>query len=359
MRVKAAIGDGKGDFQIDEIHVSDPGANELLIRIVASGVCHTDYDSMSWGKPLVLGHEGAGIVEKAGLGVDDYAEGDRVLLNWATPCGRCFQCLRGAENICRDPQQAAPERTTFCNHPIERAFRIGTLSTHTVVHQSAITKIDVEIPFTSACLIGCGVMTGYGSVVNAAKMEEKSTVAIIGTGGVGLNIIQGARLRKASKIIAIDIREERLAIAKTFGATHTIKADREDQGLLQVAEKVKAMTNSYGVDYAFESTAVPSLGAAPLAMCRDGGMAIQASGIEQEIAFDMTLFEWDKTYINPLYGQCRPAIDFPQILKHYQEGELKLDELVTRTYPLEDLGQAFEDMLSGINAKGVIVMEKA
>jgi len=210
---------------------------------------------------------------------------------------------------------------------------------------------------SSASIISCGVMTGYGSVVNTAKLDAGSSAVIIGTGGVGLNAIQGARISGASKIIAIDINAERLEMAKQFGATHTILADKNDVGLINASEKVKTLTNGRGADYAFECTAVPALGAAPLAMVRNAGTAVQVSGIEEEITIDMSLFEWDKTYINPLYGKCRPQIDFPKLVNLYHKGDLLLDEMITQTYPIENLQQAFDDMLSGKNAKGVIVFD--
>ena len=159
------------------------------------------------------------------------------------------------------------------------------------------------------------------------------------------------------KIIAVDINPERLNLAKQFGATHTILADKEDAGLLQAAEKVKEICDGRGADYAFESTAIPSLGAAPLAMIRNAGTAVQVSGIEQEITIDMNLFEWDKLYINPLYGKARPQIDFSKIVELYKSGQLLLDEMVTQIYPLEELEKAFADMLAGKNAKGVISFE--
>jgi S-(hydroxymethyl)glutathione dehydrogenase/alcohol dehydrogenase len=200
-------------------------------------------------------------------------------------------------------------------------------------------------------------MTGYGSVVNAANVQPGSSVVVLGTGGVGLNVIQGAKIAGASKIIAIDINTERLKMADKFGATHTITADRNDSGLLGAAQQVKNLTDGRGADYAFECTAVPQLGAAPLAMVRNAGVAVQVSGIEQEITIDMNLFEWDKIYINPLYGKCRPQIDFPRIVELYERGTLLLEEMITRTYPLRDLDKAIDDMLKGRNAKGVIIFE--
>jgi Zn-dependent alcohol dehydrogenase len=366
MIAKAAIADGKGKFSIEEITVGKPQHDEVLVEIKAAGICHTDWDSLSWGKPLIMGHEGAGVVLEIGESVKNIKVGDAVILNWAIPCGTCFQCLEGNQHICEENSpvtagnkvskgHARLEGTLFQKKPIERSFSIGTMSSHTLVREAALVKIHVEMPFASASIISCGVMTGYGSVVNAAKVKTGSSVVVLGTGGVGLNVIQGARISGASKIIGIDINPQRLEMAIQYGATHTVLADKNDTGLLEAAKKVKEMTSGRGADYSFECTAIPALGAAPLAMIRNAGTACQVSGIEQEITIDMNLFEWDKIYINPLYGKCRPQIDMPILQDLYAKGDLKLDEMITRTYPLEDLQKAFDDMHHGRNAKGVIV----
>lgn len=367
---KAALADGKGSFVIDEVAVGEPQSDEVVVKMKAAGLCHTDYDSLQWGKPLVMGHEGAGVVFKTGKDVRDVVPGDHVILNWATPCGHCFQCREGNEHICENnspvvaggngytPGHADLSGTTWDGIPVLRSFNLGTFSEYAIVKSSAVVKNSAaDMPFASASIISCGVMTGYGSVVNAAQVKPGSSVVVLGTGGVGLNVIQGARIAEASKIIAIDLNEKRLEMAKRFGATHTICADRADTGLLRAAKQVKDLTNGRGADYAFECTAVPQLGAAPLAMVRNAGVAVQVSGIEQEITIDMNLFEWDKIYINPLYGKCRPKVDFPRIVELYQSGSLLLDEMITRTYALADLNKAIDDMLHGRNAKGVIVFD--
>ncbi|MBC7890759.1 MAG: alcohol dehydrogenase catalytic domain-containing protein [Sphingobacteriaceae bacterium] len=363
---RAAVADGQGHFQIRSLEVADPKGDEILVEIKAAGICHTDWDSLSWGKPLVMGHEGAGLVRSVGPAVTKFAPGDRVMLNWAIPCGDCFQCLEGNQHLCEVNSPVTAGNKVSGGHsrldgtlldgvPIERAFSLGTMSTLTLVREAACVPIHVDMPFASASIVGCGVMTGYGSVVNAAKVKPGRSVVVLGVGGVGLNVIQGARIAGAGKIIAIDLNANRLEMAKTYGATHTLQADRADVGLLDAAKKVRVLTEGRGADYAFECTAVPALGAAPLAMVRNAGVAVQVSGIEQEISIDMNLFEWDKLYLNPLYGQCRPQIDFPILQNLYAKGDLLLDELVTRTYTLDELGQAFEDMHQGRNAKGVIL----
>ncbi|MGI8908525.1 MAG: Zn-dependent alcohol dehydrogenase [Candidatus Sumerlaeaceae bacterium] len=358
MKALGAITNGKGQVFIEDFELGRPGHGEVLVAIRASGVCHTDYDCMNqWGRTLVMGHEGAGVVEAVGPEVSHVAPGDHVLLNWAIPCGDCFQCRRGAENICENQPSVGAGRFRWKGLEISAAFKLGTMSTHTVVPKQACVPIPDDVPFSSACIAGCGIMTGWGSVNNAAKVQRGSSVAVLGTGGVGLSVIQGAVHACAAKIIAVDVNPQRLDLAKEFGATHFVTARREDAGLLHAAAEVRALTNGRGADYAFECTAVPELGPAPLSFVRNGGMAVGVSGIEQNVRFNMELFEWDKLYINPLYGQCRPFVDFPVLFTLYQQKRLKLDEMVTRTYALEDLLVAFEDMHKGINAKGVLVME--
>ena len=367
---KAAITDGNGNFKIETIEVGDPLDDEVLVKIKAAGLCHTDHDSLNWGKQLIIGHEGAGLVVKTGKDVKGLVPGDKVILSWAMHCGHCFQCLEGNEHLCEvaspvaaggngyTPGHADPKGTTKDGQPILRSFNIGTLAEYTLVKASAVVKNSSQkMSFPAASIISCGVMTGYGSVLNAAKVKAGSSVVVLGTGGVGLNVLQGAKIAGAAMVIAIDINDNRLQMAKKFGATHTILASKNDTSLLNTAMQVKELTNNRGADYAFECTAIPELGAAPLAMVRNAGTAVQVSGIEQDITIDMRLFEWDKIYINPLYGKCRPQVDFPKIVTHYEDGTLLLEEMITNTYTLNDLDKAFDDMLKGKNAKGVIVFE--
>jgi len=369
-RSKSAIATGDGNFVIDEVLLADPQADEVLVKMKAAGLCHTDYDSLSWGKPILMGHEGAGIVSKVGANIRDFAAGDQVILNWATPCMTCFQCQEGNQHICEQnspvvaganghtPGHAHLAGTQWKGKAIERSFNLGTLSEYALVKKSALVNVAEEnLNFSAAAIISCGVMTGYGSVVNSAKLKAGSSALVLGCGGVGLNAIQACKISGADRIIAVDINSQKLEMAKEFGATDVLLVGKSDKGLLQIAEKVKQMLGGRGADYAFECTAIPALGAAPLAMVRNAGTAVQVSGIEEEITIDMRLFEWDKIYINPLYGKCRPQVDFPKLMRLYKKGELKLDEMITREYRLDNLQTAFDDMLQGKNAKGVIVFD--
>lgn len=357
MEVRAAITDGSGAFAIETIHIDRPQQGEVLVAIKASGVCHTDWDSLRWGKRLILGHEGAGEVLAVGADVARFLPGDRVMLNWAIPCGVCFQCERGKENICENRGTVPDNRYHHPRGTMNSSFSLGTMSTLAVVPEAAVLPLPEGVPYDVAAIMGCAVMTGFGSAVNAAQVTEGSTVVVLGCGGVGLSTILGALYCKAARVIAIDVNPARLELAKQFGATETLLADRNDKGLLEAAKEVKRRNGGRGADYAFECTAVPELGSAPLAMVRSAGTAIGVSGIEQTVPVDMELFEWDKLYINPLYGACRPQRDFPLLIDLYLRKQLPLDKMVTRRYPLASLEQAFADMHAGINAKGVIVFD--
>ncbi|MCF2949625.1 alcohol dehydrogenase catalytic domain-containing protein [Paraglaciecola aquimarina] len=368
IRSKAVISDGKGNYKVDTIQIGECADNEVLVKIAAAGICHTDWDSIqTWNKNFIVGHEGAGYVHSVGKHVTKVSVGDKVILNWAIPCGHCFQCNEGNVHICETNSpvcgcglegHAKIESSTHNDQPIERSFHLGAMSEYAMVKQEAVVKLTHDIPFAAASIVGCGVMTGWGSVVNAANVKAGSTVCVIGCGGVGLNVIQGAKNSGAAKIIAIDIAQNRIEQAKEFGATHGVISEKDDLDFVKVKEQVLALNCGRGADYAFECTAIPALGSAPLTLIRSAGTAVQVSGIEQRIDFDCELFEWDKIYINPLYGMCNPERDFPRVLDLYEQGKLKLEELVTKTYALEDIAQGFDDLLNGRIAKGVVLMDE-
>lgn len=364
---RAAIADGAGAFVIDDIEVASPHDDEVLVEIRAAGICHTDHASLSWARPLVMGHEGAGVVREVGASVSHVVPGDAVVLNWCIPCGDCFQCRQGATVLCERSRPAhvmEPSRghahaggTRWRGRAVDRSFNIGTLSGLTLVRKEAVTRIPEGVPFPVAAITGCGVMTGVGSALNVAQVAPGASVAVLGCGGVGLNVIQGARLAGAATIIAIDANPAALERARQFGATHVVNAQHGGADDADVLATVRALTDGRGADYAFEATSVPALAFMPLQLVRDGGMALQLSGINDVVSVPMPWFMWNKRYVTPLYGGCQPARDFPRIFARYLDGSLQLDALVTRTYALDQLAMALDDMLEGRNAKGVIMFD--
>jgi S-(hydroxymethyl)glutathione dehydrogenase/alcohol dehydrogenase len=366
----AAIGDGRGGFVIEPVLVRAPRAGEVRVRLTATGLCHTDHASLHWPGPLVLGHEGAGVVDSAGPGVTDehpgLLPGQPVLLNWAIACGRCPQCQRGRGSLCERTHgvdaklgSSAPAagHTLWRGQPVERSFKLGTFAEYTLVRAEALTALPGQLPARHACILGCGVMTGVGAAVNVAQVQPGDTVAVVGCGGVGLSVVQGARLAGAARIIAIDRRPAALQRAGVLGATHTLEPAAHDTQGDELAAAVRALTDGRGADHAFEATGVAALAFLPLKLCRHGGNAVQLSGAHGPVSVELPQFWWDKRYLVPLYGGCLPERDFPRLFDWAARGELQLDRLVTHTYRLGELGQAMEDMLAGRSAKGVIVFD--
>lgn len=360
LRGPAAIADGEGGFRIDTVEVDAPGPGEVRVALAAAGVCHTDHASLRWPGPLLLGHEGAGTVESVGDGVRGLAPGQRVLLDWAIPCGACPQCGRGAQALCerslgRDPalgtSGAHAGGTRWRGRPLARSFQLGTFSRYALVRAEAVTPLPGTLPFDLACILGCAVMTGVGSAINVAGVRPGDSVAVLGCGGVGLNVVQGARIAGAAVIVAIDRAPQRLERARVLGATDCVLAGEDTAATVA---RVRALTGGRGADHAFEATGVPALAFLPLRLVRDGGTALQVSGAHGEGRVELTDFFWNKRYLAPLYGGCVPARDFPRLFDWHARGELELDALVSHRYPLEGLGRAFDDMLAGRSAKAVL-----
>lgn len=360
---KAIIADGEGSHALADIQLARPEGKEVAVRIMAAGLCHTDVDAIrTWKGPFVAGHEGAGVIVAVGDRVTRFRAGDRVILNWAIPCRACPMCDRGLMPLCETSSPAngdgmtgkpRPGATLYRGIPVESAFNLGTMAEYALVVEDACQPLFATVPFDVGAIMGCAVMTGYGSVMNAARVTRGASVAVLGCGGIGLSVIQAAAIAGARTIVAIDVAEDRLARARDFGATHTLINSTLPPGFAPLRTSLDAVVPG-GTDFAFECTGVAALGPAPLALVRHGGTAVQVSGIEQTIPFDCTLFEWDKTYINPLYGQCDPDRDFPVLQRHYLSGALMLDQLISRTYPLADLAMAIADLAAGRIAKAVL-----
>ena len=364
LRGPAILADGAGRFALDTIEVDPPAAGEVRVALAAAGVCHTDHASLHWPGPLVLGHEGAGHVEALGADVHGLDIGQPVLLNWAIPCGHCFQCARGAAALCERTHELDVPRlgnsrahagaTRWRGQPVERAFQLGSFARYTLVRAEALTPLPPELAPEEACILGCAVMTGVGAALNVARVQPGDSVAVLGCGGVGLNVIQGARLAGARRIVAIDRVPARLRRARELGATDTLAPQADDAAHARLVAEVRALSDGRGVDHAFEATGVPALALLPLKLARHGGNALQVSGAHGPAALELTELFWNKRYLAPLYGDCVPTRDFPRLFAWIARGELELASLVSHRYPLDGLQQAFDDMLAGRSIKGIV-----
>ena len=340
---------------IERIVLEDPGPGEALVRVLASGVCHTDlhFQLGSIGTlPVLMGHEGAGIVEAVGPGVTSPKVGDYVVLAWRAPCGQCRFCRIGQPHLCAASLNAQPRQHTPSGDVIPTIMGLGTFATHTVVAALQAVPIPREVPPEQACLIGCGVMTGLGAVFYTAQVRRGSTVAVFGAGAVGTSVIQGARLADAARIIAVDLEPRKLEWAKQFGATDIVNASQTDS-----VQAIKDLTGGYGVDYAFEAVGNPKVLSQALRSRDLAGVCtlIGVPSADAVIEFPaQEYFGMGGSLRVSWYGDCLPTRDFPLLADLYLKGRLKLDELITRRIALEEVQDAFEAMERGETLRSVI-----
>lgn len=344
-------------LRVEDIVVDDPGPGEVLVRIQACGLCHSDLHRLHTpapvGFPILLGHEVAGIVEKAGAGVDGAREGEYVVLAWRAPCGRCRFCQRGATHQCAASLTAEPRMHTADGLTPNRMLGIGGFCSHVVVAAEQAIPIHADVPPASACLIGCGVMTGVGASLYAARVRPGSTVAVFGCGGVGTSAIQGARLARAARVIAVDVEPRKLAWASSLGATDLVNARDGDP-----VAQIQALTGGVGVDYAIEAVGLPLTLEQALASCDDHGVAVLVGvpAPDATLTLPMRSLFFRKAALRATqYGDALPARDFPMLVDWYRKGELKLDELVTKEITLEETEEGFHAMERGETLRTVIV----
>jgi S-(hydroxymethyl)glutathione dehydrogenase/alcohol dehydrogenase len=356
----AVLHEFRQPLAIEELELDPPKAGELLVRMVASGVCHSDlhvvHGTHPTSLPIVLGHEGAGIVEEIGPGVVGLEPGDHVLLTWLPYCGHCRSCVRGWLNRCENTAwyDATLEDGTCRFHsngkPVHH-YNTSSFAERSVVPAQTAIKVDSALPLTELALMGCAVMTGVGAVVNTARVRPGDTVAVVGCGGVGLNVVQGARIAGASRIIAIDRVPAKLELARELGATDVVDAS-ETNVLEAVGDLVRG-----GVDYAFEALGRPETIETTIGLIGRGGEAvlIGMAPPDARIGIDaLTTTLEERCVRGSWYGSCVPLRDIPMLVGLYRDGRLRLDPLITRC-GLEDVNEAFARMEAGETARSVIV----
>ncbi|WP_429036632.1 S-(hydroxymethyl)glutathione dehydrogenase/class III alcohol dehydrogenase [Aeromonas veronii] len=367
IKCKAAIAWGPGQpLSIEEIEVMPPQAGEVRVRIVATGVCHTDAFTLSGEDPegvfpCILGHEGGGIVESVGEGVTSVKVGDHVIPLYTPECGECKFCKSGKTNLCQKIRATQgkglmPDGTTRFSkdgQPIYHYMGTSTFSEYTVLPEISIAKVDPAAPLEEVCLLGCGVTTGIGAVMNTAKVKEGESVAIFGLGGIGLSAVIGARLAKAGRIIAIDINESKFELARKLGATDCINPNDYDKPIQEV---IVELTDG-GVDFSFECIGNVKVMRAALECCHKGwgeSVIIGVAGAGQEISTRPFQLVTGRVWRGSAFGGVRGRSELPSYVQRYMQGEFRLDDFITHTMALEQINEAFDLMHEGKSIRTVI-----
>jgi NDMA-dependent alcohol dehydrogenase len=365
MKAKAAVLFEVGKrLEIHEVEVERPQAGEVLIRMAAGGVCHSDLHVMTGHLaatlPAILGHEGAGVVADVGAGVTSVKPGDHVIPLWRLSCGQCEYCSDGRPALCNAGMQIrstgrlldGTSRFRLDGQELRHFAGASTFSEYTVVPEGSVLKIPNDLPLDRAALLGCAVITGVGAVINCAKVRPGSSVAVFGAGGVGLNVVQGAALAGAAQIIAVDLVERKLEFARQFGATHTVNARGGD-----AVAQVRALTGGRGVDYAFEVIGLPATMRQAWDCLAKRGMAVVVGvtpmATEVSVPVMSLVFE-ERVLTGSVYGSSRPRLDILKLIDLYRAGKLKVDELLTRSYPFAEINEAYAALERGEVARSVV-----
>ena len=362
----AVMQDFNAPLVIETLQLKEPREDQIVVKIVASGICHTDLSvvrgSLPYPPPAVLGHEGAGIVEEVGRAVTHLKPGDHVVLSSISHCGRCAFCRAGHAHLCEAGLQSAMSGTQIAfekdGADIGHFCGVGSFASHTIVDGSAAIKIDDDIPLSRACLIGCGVITGVGAALNTARVQPGDTVVVFGCGGVGVNVIQGAAIAGAERIIAVDVVDKKLEWAKQFGATDVlnVRGTKDDES----SDQVRELTGGLGVDIAFEVIGHPSTIRNAFLATRRGGKAVVVGvapfGVELTLPACLFSLE-ERSLVGSLYGSALMTRDVPKLLALYRRGKLKLDELVSREIKLDEINAGLEALESGGVLRSVILFD--
>jgi S-(hydroxymethyl)glutathione dehydrogenase/alcohol dehydrogenase len=360
----AVLHDLNQPLDVVEVDIEAPRAGEVRVRMVATGVCHSDL-SVIEGKipfptPMVLGHEGAGVVEEVGPGVTRVAPGDHVIVSWVATCETCFFCMHGQPQLCQSGISSfgsmgdGSTRLSLGGEKLYHGLNAATFAEQTILRETAVVPIAQDIPLPVAALVGCAVTTGVGAAIHTARVEPGERAAVIGCGGVGLSIIEGCRIAGASRIIAIDPVEHRRQAALGFGATESLP------GGDGATQEVKALTDGHGADVVFEAVGVAALQEQAFDMTRPGGRSIFVGlpGLDAMPTFrTFFMVTGEKQIRGCFYGSARPARDFPMLLDLYRAGRLDLDGLVSQTLPLARINEAFDSLRRGEHLRTVITMD--
>jgi S-(hydroxymethyl)glutathione dehydrogenase/alcohol dehydrogenase len=353
--VKGIVWNGFIDVT-DELEVRQPGPTEVLVAVAYAGVCHSDYSVVSgtipFPPPVVLGHEGAGVVEAIGSAVTKVGVGDRVVLHTLTACGACDQCDRGRPTHCRSSLGGISQPFTYKGEPAYAFANAAVFSEYTVVSENQAVRIDPEVPLQVASLLGCAVMTGAGAALSRAKVERGSSALVIGVGGIGLSAIQGCRIAGATTIVAVDVNPEKETLARQFGATHFIGVDGN-----HCADAVRRICPD-GVHSSFECVGRGDLSRICIEALAGGGSCVLVGTTppEDEVSFRSRDLWLDKNVMGCRYGSAQPHHDIATYIRLYKAGLMKLDEMVTNVYPMDDVQRAFDDMAHGTVARSVLAV---
>lgn len=358
----AVLYDAGEPLRVEEITLAEPAPNQVVVRLSASGVCHSDLSvirgTFPFMFPTVLGHEGSGIVESVGDAVTRVAPGDHVVLTWMPPCRHCENCLAGQNVLCETGLADAigsSYATTKSGESLIRGLGVAGFATHTLVPEGSVVKIRRDADLELAALIGCALSTGVGAVFRTAKVEPGSTVAVVGAGGVGLSVVQGAKIAGASRVIAVDKLDAKLDFAKEIGATDVVNASESD-----AVAGVKDLTGGRGVDYAFEVVGIGPTIEQSYAMTRRGGttVLVGAGSPNDEVSFTaMELFLDAKTIVGCVYGSTDPDRDFPAMVDMIERGAIDARSLVTDRISLAEINDALDRMEAGEGARSLVVFE--
>ncbi len=359
--VRGVVAGAKGQpVALEQIVVPDPGPGEVVVKVQACGVCHTDLHyrqgAINDEFPFLLGHEAAGTIEQVGAGVAEVVPGDFVILNWRAVCGQCRACLKGEPQYCFNTSNATQKMTLADGTELSPALGIGAFVEKTLVHSGQCTKVDPQAPATAAGLLGCGVMAGVGAAINTGAVKRGESVAVFGCGGVGDAAIAGAKLAGATTIIAVDISDTKLEWARKFGATHTVNSTGTD-----AVEAIKGHTNGFGVDVAIDAVGHPAVFEQAF-YARDLAGRVVLVGVpspDMQITLPLLeVFGRGGAIKSSWYGDCLPSRDFPLLTDLYLQSRFPLDQFVTEAIGLDDVEEAFDNLRQGEVLRSVVVLDK-